>query len=54
MLFVRAISGSGFCSGTESSFFTGCRTDLYLEYFAGGDDVADEAGSFSSDIFAAV
>jgi hypothetical protein len=51
MLFVRAMSGSGFGSGSGSSFFTACLTDLYLEYLGCGDVVADEADSFSSDIF---
>jgi hypothetical protein len=54
MLFVRAIPGSGFCSGTGSSFLTDCLTDLYLEYFGSGDVVADEADSISSDILPVV
>jgi hypothetical protein len=53
MLFVRDISGSGLCSGKGSSFFTACLTDLYLEYFGGDGDV-DNAGSFLSNILAAV
>jgi hypothetical protein len=49
MLFVRVMSGPALCSGTGSSFFTACLTDLYLEYFGG---VAVVQGSFSSDMLA--
>jgi hypothetical protein len=53
MLFVRVISGSALCSWTGSSFSTARLTDRYLEYLA-GDVAVEDAGPFSSDIFAIV